>query len=50
MGFVWFWREENGPPGTGSPTGASAWRGDPNPLDVLSWQDLRDEIYGGADR
>jgi hypothetical protein len=24
--------------------------GDPNPLDVLSWQDLRDEIYGGADR
>lgn len=21
--------------------------GDPNPLDVLSWQELRDEIYGG---
>jgi hypothetical protein len=22
-------------------------RGDPNPLEALSWQDLRDEIYGG---
>lgn len=22
-------------------------RGDPNPLEGLSWQDLRDEIYGG---
>lgn len=21
--------------------------GDPNPLETLSWQDLRDEIYGG---
>lgn len=21
--------------------------GDPNPLEALSWQDLRDEIYGG---
>jgi hypothetical protein len=22
-------------------------KGDPNPLESLSWQDLRDEIYGG---
>jgi Arc/MetJ family transcription regulator len=22
-------------------------RGDPNPLEQYSWQDLRDEIYGG---
>jgi hypothetical protein len=21
--------------------------GDPNPLEAMSWQDLRDEIYGG---
>ena len=21
--------------------------GDPNPLETLSWQDMRDEIYGG---
>ena len=29
------------------PDRSSGAKGDPNPLEALSWQDIRDEIYGG---
>lgn len=40
--------EAESDPGKYSLPDRSAGRaGDPNPLEALSWQDLRDEIYGG---
>jgi hypothetical protein len=40
-------REERGSATYRLPDRSAGEPGDPNPLEALSWQDLRDEIYGG---